>query len=188
MGHVDARPYHHGTLRPALLDAAERMLERDGPDQLSLRAIARAAGVSHAAPAHHFGDLRGLLTALAATGFRRFTRSLDDAAITPKEPLKALGRAYVRFARMNPSLFLLMFRSNRLNAEDEDLRAAMAEAFATLAEAAEAGSPPSGETDARARPLASWCLAHGFAMLLLDGRLPSEPGADDLLEAVLAAT
>jgi len=181
---MDVRPYHHGTLRPTLLKAAEQMLERDGLDRLSLRAIARAAGVSHAAPAHHFGDLRGLLTALAAAGFQRFTQSLREAATAPEKPLQALGRAYVRFARTHPGLFLLMFRSNLLDGCDDDLQAAKTEAFATLAQVA-AGEPPLGGAGQPARPLASWCLVHGFAMLLLDGRLPSQPGPEELLEAVL---
>ena len=179
------RPYHHGALRPALLEAAELMLERDGLEQLSLRAVARAAGVSHAAPTHHFSDLRGLLTALAAVGFRRFAASLDEAATSSTEPLRALGRSYVRFARAQPALFLLMFHNTVLDGDEPDFQAATAEAFASLARVAEAGSPGS---DVRARSLASWCLVHGFAMLLLDGRLPSRTGADELLEAVLAAS
>ncbi len=184
---MHARPYHHGALRPALLDAAELILERDGLDQLSLRAIARAAEVSHAAPAHHFGDLRGLLTALAAIGFRRFASSLEEAATSPKDPLRALGRSYVRFARAHPALFLLMFHHHVLNGGDADFQAATAEAFATLARVTSTGSPEPEGTDARARALNSWCLVHGFSMLLLDGRLPSQPGPDELLEDILAA-
>ena len=180
------RPYHHGALRPALLEAAELILERDGLDRLSLRAISRAAGVSHAAPAHHFGDLRGLLTALAAVGFRRFARSLAEAATSPTDPLRALGRSYVRFARTQPGLFLLMFQSTVLNGDDPDFREATAEAFAALARVTAARSPGSDISTSRGRALASWCLVHGFSMLLLDKRLPSQPGADALLEEVLA--
>src|SRR5213593_4370400 len=81
-------PYHHGALREALLKAAERVLERDGLSGLTLRAVAREAGVSHAAPTHHFGDLTGLLSELAAVGFRQFNAvmaSSCDAATTPLE-------------------------------------------------------------------------------------------------------
>ena len=179
------RPYHHGTLRPALLEAAERLLERDGLDQLSLRAISRATGVSHAAPAHHFGDLRGLLTALATQGFRRFAGLLDEAANRPGDPLRALGRAYVRFARTQPGLFLLMFHNTVLDGADPEFQAASNEAFAALARvtAARLRAPEDGA--ARSPALASWCLVHGFAMLLLDGRLPSEPGPEALLEEIL---
>ncbi|MBL6454843.1 TetR/AcrR family transcriptional regulator [Belnapia sp. T6] len=177
--------YHHGALRPALLDAAETLLEEAGPDGLSLRAIARAAGVSHAAPAHHFGDLRGLLTALATEGFTRFGAALEAAAAGSADPLRDLGRAYVRFARVHPGLFQLMFRSPLLQGEDAALRAAMAGSFGTLARIA-AAAPP-GPAGRAAHPIGSWCLVHGFAMLLLDGRLPAEPGPDALLEAVLGS-
>ena len=73
-------PYHHGDLHDALLAAAERVLERDGLAGLTLRAVAREAGVSHAAPTHHFGDLSGLLSELAAIGFRRFNEAMVAAA------------------------------------------------------------------------------------------------------------
>src|SRR5471032_2109867 len=73
-------PYHHGALRDALLDAAEVVLERDGLAGLTLRAVAREAGVSHAAPTHHFGDLTGLVSELAAIGFRQFSAAMTAAA------------------------------------------------------------------------------------------------------------
>lgn len=184
---MTTRPYHHGALRPALLEAAELILERDGLDQLSLRAIARAAGVSHAAPAHHFGDLRGLLTALATLGFQRFAALLEEAATGPADPLNALGRAYVRFARMQPKLFLLMFHNTVLNGDDADFREATAAAFAALARVTAARPPGTdGSATSRGQALASWCLVHGFSMLLLDGRLPSQPDPDALLDEVLA--
>ena len=180
------RPYHHGALRPALLEAAELILAQDGLDRLSLRAISRAAGVSHAAPAYHFGDLRGLLTALAAVGFRRFAGLLAEAATSPADPLRALGRSYVRFARTQPALFSLMFHNTVLNGDDPDFQAATAEAFAALARVTAARSPSPDGVSSRGRALASWCLVHGFSMLLLDGRLPSQLGPDALLEEVLA--
>src|SRR5512139_1646614 len=84
-------PYHHGALRDALLQAAERVLERDGLPGLTLRAVAREAGVSHAAPTHHFGDLTGLLSELAAIGFRRFNEAMVAAGNTETLPImKAL--------------------------------------------------------------------------------------------------
>src|SRR4029077_8826798 len=80
-------PYHHGDLHDGLLDAAERVLERDGLVGLTLRAVAREAGVSHAAPPHHFGDLTGLLSDLAAIGFRRFNEAMVAARNSETHPL-----------------------------------------------------------------------------------------------------
>ena len=113
-----AVPYHHGSLREAMLRAAESLLERDGIGGLTLRAAAREAGVSHAAPKNHFGDVTGLLSDLAAVGFARF-RATMEAHVRKSDPaparLEAIGRGYVSFARTHPDLFLLMFRSERLD-------------------------------------------------------------------------
>src|SRR3954454_11541590 len=89
-------PYHHGALRDALLQAAEKLLERDGLPGLTLRAVAREAGVSHAAPTHHFGDLTGLLSELAAIGYTRFSAAMiaANAAGTPQEKAMASAKAY----------------------------------------------------------------------------------------------
>ncbi len=114
-----ASSYHHGDLRESLLAAAETLLEEGGVPALTLRAVARAAGVSHAAPAHHFGDLTGLLSELAAVGFMRlgaaFDAAMDGAGSAPSARLTAMGKAYVAFARAYPGLFVLMFRSERLD-------------------------------------------------------------------------
>src|SRR5450432_4625377 len=93
-GASEDAPYHHGALRDALLKAAERVLERDGLSGLTLRAVAREAGVSHAAPTHHFGDLTGLLSELAAIGFRQFNAAMAAAnSAGPSLAEKALARA-----------------------------------------------------------------------------------------------
>lgn len=192
---VRASAYHHGDLREALLRAAEDILERDGVQALTLRAAARAAGVSHAAPAHHFGDLSGLLSELAATGFVRFTAALTDAmdaaGADPADRLTAMGRAYVAFARAHTGLFLLMFRGERLDMERPALRDAVGAARQALAKAvaARAGDEPAQGV---AEATALWSLVHGFSMLLVDGRLRSileripRGDADALLEATLA--
>src|SRR5579862_284372 len=91
-------PYHHGALRDGLLAAAERVLERDGLSGLTLRAVAREAGVSHAAPTHHFGDLTGLVSDLATIGFRQFNAAMAGATIAGRAPLEnamARAKAYV---------------------------------------------------------------------------------------------
>src|SRR3954466_693692 len=117
-GAHDDAPYHHGALRDALLEAAERVLERDGLAGLTLRAVARDAGVSHAAPTHHFGDLTGLVSELAAIGFRQFNAAMTAAGSTGAAPLeKAMARAkaYVAYAQAHPGMYGLMFRTERLD-------------------------------------------------------------------------
>jgi AcrR family transcriptional regulator len=187
--------YHHGALREALLGAAEEILEREGIQALTLRAAARAASVSHAAPAHHFGDLTGLLSELAATGFERFTAALtgamDQAGTDPEVRLTAMGRAYVAFARAHTGLFLLMFRGERLNMQRPALYQAIVVARQALA-AAVSARPGGGSPGRLAEATAVWSLVHGFALLLVDGRLRGMlehvPGNDPdrLLDATLA--
>jgi len=192
---MSARPYHHGNLRAAVLDAAATLLERDGPVALSLRAVARAAGVSHAAPVHHFGDLAGLLGALAATGFVRFHEWLRQAegADTP-DPLArsaAYGVAYVEFARAHPNMFQLMFRSSRLDWSRPELVEAAQAAFALLVpeDADRPPADPDGLAPERmALALSRWCLAHGAAMLALDGRIEGFAARQGIsTEAMIAA-
>jgi AcrR family transcriptional regulator len=187
-------PYHHGSLREALLAAAETIIRRDGLPALTLRAAAREAGVSHAAPAHHFGDLPGLLTELAAAGFARFAAQLRQINASPDRKRWDGARAYVAFAEANPALFQLMFRSDRLDANRPSYVEARTEAFTLLAETRGVfTSTPTLED--LGHIVGGWSLIHGFAMLLLDGRLkgllegtPEGINADALFEAVLAAT
>lgn len=189
------KPYHHGALRQALLAAAEARLAQNGPDGLTLRAIARDVGASHTAPRNHFDDLTGLLSELAAVGFERFTdhmRAAADDQPTPTARLNAIGRAYVEFAIANPGLFQLMFRGERLDGARPALRDAMASAYAVLQETVASAHPP-GDTDMTVRVTRAWSMAHGFAMLLLDGRLgpwlgePSDaPEAIRRIEAMFA--
>src|SRR5882724_5746123 len=102
-------PYHHGALRDALLQAAERVLEREGLAGLTLRAVAREAGVSHAAPTHHFGDLTGLVSELAAIGFRQFNAAMVAAGVAggsaPMEKALARAKAYVAYAQAHPGMY-----------------------------------------------------------------------------------
>src|ERR1700743_1066153 len=127
-----ASPYHHGALRDALLEAAERVLERDGLSGLTLRAVAREAGVSHAAPTHHFGDLTGLVSELAAIGFRQFNAAMAEAC-TPDMPYPARGmaraHAYVAYAQAHPGMYGLMFRTERLDYSRPSLQEAAQTAF-----------------------------------------------------------
>ena len=108
-------PYHHGALREALIEATESLLAERGPDGFSLREVARRAGVSPAAPAHHFGDAAGLLTAVATLGFAGLTEALERGHALgggdPRAALRGQGMEYVAFALRHPGRFRLMFRS-----------------------------------------------------------------------------
>src|ERR1700750_454713 len=103
------RPYHHGDLRPALLRAAVEVIGQSGPAAMSLREVARRAGVSHAAAAYHFGDKAGLLTAVAAEGYPMLTEDLRSARDTSSGLLE-VGVAYVRFAVSHRPHFEVMYR------------------------------------------------------------------------------
>ncbi len=190
------KPYHHGDLGPALLRAATEILEQDGLPALTLRAIARRAGVSHMAPAHHFGDLSGLLSELAAHGYRLFSDRLLHAQEHPgaRSLSRATGQAYVGFARDHPGLFRLMFRSERLDFTRPALADAAGQAAGALRRSAGAAEHAPGARAALARMVFDWSVVHGFAMLLIDGRLDavmniqgqdwsSETLLDDALDA-----
>lgn len=160
------RPYHHGDLRRAILTAALDAIATDGPSALSLRDLARRAGVSHAAPAHHFKDRTGLLTAIAAEGFGLLAGTLHEAA-----DLKDAGVRYVRFAREHPAHFQVMFTPELLRADDLELTTARTLAGDALRGAVAAVRPESLGIDARLAGVAAWSLAHGFATLLLGHNL-----------------
>src|SRR5262249_42350810 len=125
--------YHHGDLRAALLQAAEKELAENGIEGFTLRGCARRAGVSHAAPAHHFRDVRALLTEIAADGFEQLagiTARFGEAARPGTlEHLIEIGRGYVGFAAAYPHHFRLIFRVDRLDRENQRFRAAGAAAF-----------------------------------------------------------
>src|SRR5215470_14643305 len=129
-------PYHHGNLRAALLDAAERELAARGIEGFSLRGVAKRAGVSHAAPAHHFTDANGLLTALAGLGFARFMAAqVARQARADKDALSLLvaaGMGYLDFAQAHPALFRLMFASDRPDHQADVLRRPAEAAMAAL--------------------------------------------------------
>jgi AcrR family transcriptional regulator len=164
-------PYHHGDLRRAILSAAVEAITAGGPASVSLRDLARRAGVSHAAPIHHFGDKAGVLTALAEEGFDLLAAELSAAG----EDLVETGVAYVRFAVTHRAYFEVMFRPDTHHPDDPELSAARARAGALLARGAR--QEPDGYAE-----VAAWSLMHGFATLWLTGALPANLG-DDLTGA-----
>lgn len=169
-----SRRYHHGDLRASLLDAAEALLDGDATHPLTLREVAKAAGVSHAAPYHHFESLAGLLAALAERGFADLGAAMEGAARanSPREALVAICETYVDFARARPARFRLMFGSMlSRKSEFPGLQRTAEEAFDVLVAAARAFAPASGP----ALALTGWSLAHGLANLVIDGAFESLP-------------
>ncbi|MGW1841524.1 TetR/AcrR family transcriptional regulator [Streptomyces sp. NPDC001966] len=168
------RTYHHGDLRRAVLTAALDVIRTEGPGALSLRDLARRAGVSHAAPAHHFKDRTGLLTAIATEGYERFADALADAP-----DLRERGVRYVRFATEHPAHFQVMFQPDLYRTDDPGLLAAKDRASAELRAGVNGLSPAGRGDDARLAGVAAWSLAHGFATLLLSGNLEGAVGGRD---------
>jgi AcrR family transcriptional regulator len=169
--------YHHGDLKATILGHAATLVAERGADGLSLRELARAAGVSHAAPAHHFTDRRGLFTALAAEGFQLLTNALTAA----RPDFVDAARAYVRFALDHPGHYEVMWDRSLYDASDPELVAAQAAAGAEL----DRGVATVSDPRAKARPadaaLAAWALVHGFSLLLLNGAIAQgEPVADPI--------
>ena len=161
------RPYHHGDLSRALVDAARRLLEREGPTALSLRAVAREAGVSPAAPYHHFKDKGELMAAVARQGWDLLNETLAQAkerAASVRARMSELGVAYVTFARQNPALYRVMYDSFR---EKEALPDRMGEtdsAFCRVRHTlVEAGADPDDWIGLELASVAAWCAAHGLA-------------------------
>ena len=173
----DARPYHHGDLPRVLLDTTIQAIAEVGPAAVSLRDLARRAGVSHAAPAHHFGDKAGLLTAVAADGFGRLAATLGETYQATGSFLE-VGVAYVRFAVTHQAQFEVMFRPELYRTDDPQLVRARDAARALLyPPATEAANSPDGAGDLLAG-IAAWSLVHGLATLWLNHNLPPQLGDD----------
>jgi AcrR family transcriptional regulator len=168
--------YHHGALRETLLAAAEAMLEESGVEGFTLRECARRAGVSHGAPAHHFGDVRGLLSEFTAVSFEQLDalmRSYREKARSDAfSQLMASGLAYVDYALVHRARFQLMFRSDRLDFGNERLVAAGRRAYAHLEETMAQVSADAGAGSAllHEKTALAWSIVHGFATLMLDHR------------------
>lgn len=171
------KDYHHGALREALLDATQALLLEGGLEGFSMRECAKRAGVSHGAPAHHFGDVKGLLTAFATVGFERMAQRMQSyaqaAGNDPERRLVAVGQAYVEFAIEHPAHFRLMFRRDQLHGSDEALQRAGAAAAQALAWALSAALEQRGvsEQTLPERCLLAWSGVHGLATLVLDAEL-----------------
>ena len=177
-GGPDARGYHHGDLRRALLDAAEALMA-EGEDDPSLRAVARRAGVSHAAPYKHFADRHALKAGVAERGFAALGTAMQEAAKTADgRPLKAIGRAYVAFALARPARYRLMFGPEFAQGRTTpELDRAARAAFEALVATQRTDAAPAGD---RTTAVAYWSLVHGLATLLIDGRVAVPDDTDPL--------
>ncbi|MEM7323012.1 MAG: TetR/AcrR family transcriptional regulator [Actinomycetota bacterium] len=197
MGTSEDKPssgsYHHGNLREALLDAVGAILEEKGIGSVSLREAARRAGVSHGAPAHHFGDKLGMLTAYTTRGFELFAEQLRAAADgeeRPEDKINAVGIAYLRFAVEHRSYFELMFRSEMHNAKNEEFLDTSTGAFSVVTSIAEQllaigdddDSGPRDPTSALPLAFRAWSQVHGLATLWLDGAITHFWDGDDIYE------
>lgn len=168
------RPYHHGNLRATLLEAAETLLAERGTQGLTLREVARVAGVSHAAPYHHFASLNDLLAAVAQRGFEALGQALARTAevADTHERLLAVTEAYVRCALAHPQRFRLMFGPMlAAKADHPELKQAAERAFGHVLQAAMAHDPQRGGDLA----VAGWSLSHGLSHLLIDGAFEGMP-------------
>jgi AcrR family transcriptional regulator len=184
--------YHHGDLRRALLDAALRLVRGGGAPALTLRAAARLAGVSQAAPYRHFADKQALLAAVAEEGFRAMTAAMQQAMGPHEdEPLlkfRALGLGYVGFARTHPAHFRVMFGPELADrSAHPSLAEAAAEAFrllvAAIAACQKAGFAREGDPEELA--VTAWSTVHGLSALIVNGQLGARGAPiDDLGERV----
>jgi AcrR family transcriptional regulator len=191
------RPYHHGALRKALLEAAEVVLRRDGLRGLTLRAISREVGVSHTAPQRHFNDTAGVLSELAAIGHRRLAASMAKHAEGIGNALdrrKAIARGYISFAVEQPDLFRLMSRNELLDQSNEALGHARRMSIRALAGTIDPANAPDRaiqriDTARAVEMTAGWAFVHGLATLLIDGRLNTVAQITDNIDdaAVLVA-
>ncbi|HEY4222888.1 MAG TPA: TetR/AcrR family transcriptional regulator [Myxococcota bacterium] len=179
-----AHAYHHGDLRRALLDAARAELHKVGVRELSLRSVARRAGVTHTAAYHHFADKDALLRCVAQEGFEKLDAAMHaamaDAGNDPILRLRAAGLGYLRFATADPAAHQLMFElvgrtgAQDIGAVDRDLESAGARAFQTLVDAviaARAAAHMPG--DPMPDVMLQWSAVHGLATLAQNGRLES---------------
>lgn len=183
--------YHHGDLPTALIDTALTLLATTSAEALSLREVARRAGVSAAAPYRHFADKEALLAAVAARGFDQLGERLlaADQGRSPQDALVAQGVAYVSFALEQPAMFQLMFSRFSDKSRYPLLKKAGEGAYAVLADrvAMQVAQPKRMVLEA-----GSWALVHGLALLFLDGDLltrincPSEEATRDIVEAFLS--
>jgi AcrR family transcriptional regulator len=184
--HIDgqkSKPYHHGDLRNALVQAGLELLAEGGAQELDLRKVARRAGVSHAAPYRHFADKQALIAAINEEGFymlaERIRSTLREVPDEPFEQLLGVALAYVRFAQDNPWLMREMFSGITIERETfESLQMASKSVYRLYAEVIKSGQERGKIVDGDPNALAGvlWSVLHGLAMLIIENQM--RPYAD----------
>jgi AcrR family transcriptional regulator len=188
------RTYHHGDLRSAVLTEVRRIIREQGVTVVSIREVARRARVSHAAPAHHFGNKAGLLTAFAIQGYDLLADTvkadIDAAGVTtPPDVLAVMGQAYVRFALENAEHFGVMFPGELVNQRDPEYVRATNRCYGPLMDVVTKGGQR-GELSAEPVIVATaaWALVHGLASLWLSGRIQARTGETDAVALARSVT
>jgi AcrR family transcriptional regulator len=193
----EPRRYHHGDLANALLAKALEVVERDGPDAVSLRGLADQLGVSRAAPYRHFADRDALMAAVAALGFEELNVVYEAALRGPGAPidrLRSTAKVYFDFARRRPGLFKLMFESDLLTRANPPkvLIGPADRSYHLLWEMVGQVFPEADEREIKARTLTMWSTVYGFLALQRSGRIKPfmvRPLSDaEVEEAVLRAS
>ena len=176
--------HHHGNLKKALVDAGIELLSQGGLSALTLRKCAARAGVTHAAPAHHFNGLKGLLTAIVTEGFKTFTLTMiaqrDAAANDPRARLVAVCNGYLAFAKKNEAMATLMFMTNEIFTGEPEYQTASAAAYQVLVNACAPFKP--GTAGNKGTEVLIWSLVQGYASLVRSGQVDADetPFADIL--------
>jgi AcrR family transcriptional regulator len=180
------KPYHHGSLRSALIEASVALAREGGPDRVILREAARAAGVSHSAAYRHFADREALLAEVASFARNELAAEMRrrvDRAKDPRRRLRAVGTAYIDFALAEPGLFRTAFTSHPATSggtdDDRATGTAVGDPFDVLGQVLDEAQA-TGLLDRQRRPgaeIAAWSAVHGLAGLLLDGPLPASAAA-----------
>lgn len=193
MARASRRPAHTTVaaspdVRRAVLDGALAIIASDGADALSMRDVARRAGVSHQAPYHYFGDRAGIFAAISEEGFTRFADEFEATLNSSDDPARDCLRTYVTFAITNTGHYRVMFRSDISGASThEQTRQAADRAFAVLLELAERVSPDNNDSDNPLMlPIMLWSMAHGLSTLLMDGPLKAKIPEDMQIDTLVS--
>lgn len=180
-------------VRRAVLDGALDIIANEGAEAVSMREVARRAGVSHQAPYHYFGDRAGIFAAIAEEGFRSFTESFRHALTLPGDVVANYLRSYVLFAITHKGHYRVMFRADICGIHThEQTKGAADEAFLALLDLAETVSPTTDPANAMTFPVALWAQAHGLATLIIDSplldKLPPDTNIEDFVDKVANIT